>query len=234
MRCDARPFRYLNGRTLIERLSSASTAKAATLAFLGLAIAGCSHPARYSAPPRLAAKAPPKPATTPDSNSGTKIEEKVAGPFRIGMPAGELSKLPDMRVQKVPLPGTGNPKQFGLQLSQFGAPMALAELSDGKVSRVRIFSNRFRTSAGARINTRARQLEKMYGKGTTSYEGGTICARFAKAPGLGFYFYPVGPLRNVRQMPWDKLVSLDAGVQSIQISGSANAGNERKNAPKSE
>lgn len=136
------------------------------------------------------------------------------------MSADAVKRLPNMTVttQKVKGSSAASPV---LQVSQFGLPIAAVQLREGQVERVKIVSEKYRTPEGAGIGTPVNRLVKLYGAGTLHTGDHRVCATFARASGITFYFRPVQPLLSLHDGDWDKLVKLNPGVQWIELSGKA-------------
>src|SRR5688572_29435167 len=158
---------------------------------LALCIAGCRPPARPSVPPPAAPANVP--AARPPTGDGARVSSESAGPVRLGMTSEEAARLPGLAASETHLQLEGE-SYPALLLNRGAQPVALAELKDGKVWRVRVLDPALRTAAGAGLGTSASQLQKLYGPGRLGTGEGNVCATFTKAPGLSFCFAPgTGP-----------------------------------------
>jgi hypothetical protein len=147
-----------------------------------------------------------------------RITADAAGPIRLGMKGEDVRKLPNFTVtpMTVRLEGTPTPS---LQVSQFGMPIALAELEQGVVRRITVAADRYQTEKGARVGMTARDLDGIYGAGQVHTGEGSICATFGEAPGRSFCFQPDRSLLNLRFGDWPKVVQKNPRVRKILVVG---------------
>ncbi len=191
---------------------------------------GASTPPGMSSAPQGAAPAPAAPAPTApaptapaapavDPRAATALAKESAGPVRLGMAEKEVRALPNLTVlawKDRKLEGEPAP---ALRLVQFGMPLGYAELEKGRVWRIVILTDRYRTTAGAGVGTRARDLERSYGPGQVLTGEGNVCATFRGAPGISFCFENAASLGNLRPGDWSRLAARNPRVQRVLIVG---------------
>jgi hypothetical protein len=185
------------------------------LALLILAGCGPRRPAYPPVPPqdpRSTTVGPQAPARP------TAITADAAGPIRLGMSAEEVQRLPDLTVQAVELKLEGQSTP-SLSVTQFGVPMLLAELEDGRVSRIRVFSDRYRTPERAHVGATARRMREIYGPGRVASGEGNVCATFERAPGRSFCFDTRGKEKELLGADWDTLIRINPRVKMILVIG---------------
>jgi len=157
---------------------------------------------------------PPSPVLPPDR---VLTRDKV-GRLRLGMSAEELQRQPDLAVQPMETrPGQQGPP--ALRVQQFGMPVALVELRDGRASRIRLVSGQYQTAEGARVGTTAEQLQALYGPGQLLTEAGVVAATFPTAPGLRFWLGTEQELEAPAASDWPKVLAKNPYVRSILIVG---------------
>lgn len=162
--------------------------------------------------------APPVGVVTAPENltRSVSIDGDSAGPVRLGMPADEVRRLPDMQVSLLErrLEGIAAPT---LRVSRFGIPQVLAELDGDKVWRIRVLSEHFRTRDGAHVGMSARELQKLYGPGKLVSGEAKLCALFDKAPGISFCFRGAPKTRG---LTWPQVAAKNLRVGAILVTGS--------------
>jgi hypothetical protein len=180
---------------------------------------GC--PPRRPAPPAVpSSSAPPVATSVP-----TELAPDTAGPLRLGMSDEEVLALPNLTVAPVERTLEGMPAP-ALRIAQFGLPVGLAELEDGRVWRITVVTERYRTPEGARVGMTAKELEALYGPGRVLTGEGNVCAVFEQAPGLSFCFTDGAPDR-LPEDGWPQLAATGARVRQILVTGeAATAGGE--------
>lgn len=165
-------------------------------------------PGRPPRADRARSGAPPAPETA--------IRSDGAGPIRLGAPASEVERLPGHTVLRFERRVEGE-RIPALSITRFGMPVAMVELKDGRVWRITVFAEGFRTAEGARVGMTAAELERIYGPGTVLTGEGAVCARFERAPGLSFCF---APDRRLPARPrWSDLRTRGARVHRILVVG---------------
>ena len=155
--------------------------------------------------------------TLPDPPAAGKvITQDGAGPFRKGMTVEEIRKLPNLTASptKRALAGKIVPT---LTLMRWGRTLAMAELEGDHVQRVVVVAPDYATQKGARVGDAARGLKLLYGEGRVYRDEGTVCASFAKAPGLGFCFRVPKSFQDAPDLTWSKLLEKNPRVVGIIV-----------------
>jgi hypothetical protein len=179
---------------------------AASIAFL--ALAGCQPARRPSGAP------PPAPAQT-----GAEAPSRPAkGALRVGMKAEDVKRLPNLTVEPLTTPMEGVQGK-ALRITRYGQPIALAELQEGKVVRLRMYSPAYRAPGGGRPGMSAKDLQKLYGPGTVDAASGTVSATFEKAPGARFCFPKQSRLKSVKSRDWAALAAANPRVLYVVLTG---------------
>ncbi len=156
--------------------------------------------------------------TAPAPLPGGPMPRGRTGPLKLGMTEEEVRHLPDVTVQALPenlrskVEGVSGP---ALRITRFGQPIALVELQDGTVHRIRFFTPNFSTPEGGRVGMRAQELGKLYGMGRLDRVSGGLCARFDRAPEERFCF-AVPNAGNIGS--WDQLLARNPRVKVVIVS----------------
>jgi hypothetical protein len=177
-----------------------------TLAPTIVALSGC-HPNAIPEAKHLRSQeaSPPPIGSVPKGKSG---------PLKLGMPEAEVRGLRNVTV--APLRGkVEGVKGPALEVTQYGLPIALAELDGGKVTRIRYLTKDYVTPEGARVGMRAQELGKLYGKGRLDRVTQGVYARFDRSPEYRFGFV----VRNPGSVgSWDQLLALNPRVSVVVVS----------------
>jgi hypothetical protein len=142
------------------------------------------------------------------------IARDAAGPIRLGMTRAAATKAEGFTVAPATLRLEGTPTPV-LRYERSGEVVAVAELTSGRISRIRVLSPQFRTSEGAHVGSDARELAKQYGAGRALTGEGNVCAAFAKAPGRSFCFRTTPDL--LLKPDWKKVVTRNPVVEVILV-----------------
>lgn len=107
-----------------------------------------------------------------------------------------------------------------LRVSRFGIPQFLVELEDGRVWRIRVLTEHFRTREGAHVGMGARELQKLYGPGKLVSGKAKLCALFDRAPGISFCFRAAPKGTPGRGLTWEQVAAKNLRVGAILVTGS--------------
>jgi hypothetical protein len=189
-----------------------------------LLAAGCAGrtaptlPAAAEAPAAAAAR--PALAAAPSAPAGSQITAEGAGPLRLGGPADALRHLPNLDVRQIRQKRAGAAVP-ALAITRFGQPVALADVQNGTIARVQLFTPEYATPEGARVGMAARKLNGIYGAGTLGVEDGNLYATFPKWPAFRFYFRTSTKFATTPGLAWDQVLTRNPSVQSIAVTGAA-------------
>lgn len=175
--------------------------------------AGCSVERQIHSAPRPDAPTQSPPAAPAETQSFL-IQPGAAGPIRLGMRREEALKLPGFTVTSSTLRLEGAPVPV-LRFERDRVVSAVAELSGGRITRIRVLSSQFRTPEGLGIGTSARELGQRYGTGKTLTGEGNVCAVFARAPGRSFCFRTTPEL--LVKPDWKKIARLNPTVEVVLV-----------------
>lgn len=156
-------------------------------------------------------------AAPPPADRAFLIARDAAGPIRLGMTREVASKIEGFPATPATLRLRTGPTSV-LRFERAGEVVAVAELAQGKVSRLRLLSARFLTPEGVHTGMDARSLGKRYGAGKVFARDGIVSAVFPKAPGHSFYFRTTPDL--LVKPDWKKVVAQNPTIEVIVIAGS--------------
>ncbi len=189
-------------------------------------IAGCAPPRPSVAPPPTNSPRvggdQPAPAGGPAVPTVPQraVTPVSAGLIRLGMTAREARSLPNLNVVETAIALPDLRGKF-LRFSQFGLNVALAEVRDGRIARLRVLSPDFATPEGARVGMTVAELEQACGPGTPAVTPGRVRVTCGRTPGYAFLFPGPARLHLTGSVTMNELARRGARVEMILLTGRA-------------
>lgn len=149
------------------------------------------------------------------------IQSDRLGPLRLGMSESEVVEVArkhglSARKRMASHEGEMYPE---IIVSRSGSSFARLDLDKRRVYRIVVLSGRFRTSEKLGIGTSVDALAKRYGKGAVGVGEGTVCALFARKPGISFCLTNSAELLRSGQPSWTTVLRRNPKVERVLIVG---------------